>query len=197
MVGLSSVGSPTTLSVPLPRHVRNFPNVPQRSESNLTAKLLALAVTVPIFGAFCTVVQLTLFVVGRTVVLPIIFKIPIVSYLLRPFAAHLLRGYTPILFFTQFPTISRAIFLGITTLASWEVSETLFDHVVSEVNSTASIKRTILTAQVLANHCRIFYSRSLCNPYIWHFFGGYVLQAFRIPRVGELVWGSVSRSCRR
>ena len=80
-------------------------------------------------------------------VLPILFKIPIVCHLLRPFAAHFLKGYTPVLFFTQFPTILRALFLGITTLASWEVSETLFDNSVSEVYSKFSTKRTTLTIQ--------------------------------------------------
>lgn len=120
------------------------PDAPQRSDLNLTSKLLALAVTVPTFGVFCTTVQLALFALGRTVVLPILFKIPIVSHLLRPFAAHLLKGYTPVLFFTQFPTILRALFLGITILASWEVSETLFDHMVSEVRPAPSTERTTL-----------------------------------------------------
>ncbi|KAF9788124.1 nucleoporin protein Ndc1-Nup [Thelephora terrestris] len=109
-----------------------------QSELDLTSKLLALAIAVPIFGVFCTAVQLALFVMGRAVVLPILLKIPLVSHLLRPFAAHFLKGYTPVLFFTQFPTILRALALGITTLASWEVSETLFDNSVSEPISVIS-----------------------------------------------------------
>jgi len=157
----------------------------------LTSKLLALAVTVPIFGVFCTCVQTVLFVVGRTTALPILFKIPVVSHLLRPFAAHFLRGYTPVLFFTQFPTILRAVFLGITTLASWEVSETLFDNSVSEVHFTLSTKGTPLTVQTTANHRGVLYSRTLCYPYFWNFFRGSVLQAFRIPRAGEPFWRSV------
>lgn len=140
---------------------------------------------------FCTSVQIALFAVGRTVVLPILFKIPVVSHLLRPFAAHLLRGYTPLLFFTQFPTILRAFFLGITTLASWEVSETLFDTSVSEVHFKLPATRTTLTVQITANHCSILYGRTLCYPYFWHFFWGRVLQAFRIPRVGAPIWRSV------
>ena len=108
----------------------------------MISKLLALAITVPVFGMFCTAVQLALFVTGRAVVLPILFKIPLVSHLLRPFAAHFLRGYTPVLFFTQFPSILRALALGITTLASWEISETLFDNSVSEVHLHLPPKET-------------------------------------------------------
>jgi len=79
---------------------------------------------------------------GRAMVLPILFRIPVVCHLLRPFAAHFLRGYTPVLFFTQFPTILRAVFLGITTLASWEVSEILFDNSISEVHFTLSTQES-------------------------------------------------------
>ena len=113
----------------------------------MTSKLRALVRTVPVFGAFCTVVQIVLFVVGRAIVLPILLKIPIVSQLLSPFVAHFLKGYTPVLFFTQFSTILRALFLGIMTLASWEVLETLFDNSVSEVNPMSSTERATLTVQ--------------------------------------------------
>ena len=153
----------------------------------MTSKLLALIVTVPLFGVFCTSVQIVLFVVGRVMVLPILFRIPVVCHLLRPFAAHFLKGYTPVLFFTQFPTILRVMFLGITTLASWEVSETLFDNSVSEVHFMLPTKRIILTLQTTANHRGFLYSRTLCYPYFWDIFWGPVLQAFRIPRVGEPV----------
>ena len=111
----------------------------------MATKLLALVVAVPVFGVFCTSVQIVLFAVGRTVVLPILFKIPVVSHLLRPFAGHFLRGFTPVLLFTQLPTITRAFFLGITTLASWEVSETLFDASASEVRFMLHTVRTPLT----------------------------------------------------
>ena len=131
---------------------------------------------------------------GRTVVLPILFKIPIVSHLLKPFTAHFLRGYTPLLFFTQFPAILRAFFLGITTLASWEVAETLFDNSVSEVHFALPAKRTALTVEITADHFSIIYGRTLRYPYFWHFFWGRVLQALRILRVGAPVWGSVFRS---
>lgn len=163
----------------------------------MTSKLLALTVTVPMFGVFCTSVQIVLFVVARAMVLPILFRVPIVCHLLRPFAAHFLKGYTPVLFFTQFPTILRALSLGITTLASWEVSETLFDNSVSEVHFAFPIKRTTLTVQTTASHCSIIYSRTSRHPYFWYFFWRHVLQAFCIPRVGEPFWGAVYWSRRR
>lgn len=163
----------------------------------MTSKLLALVVTVPVFGMFCTSVQIVLFVVGRVVVLPILFKIPVVSHLLRPFTAHFLRGYTPLLLFTQFPTILRAFLLGITTLASWEVSETLFDTLVSEVHFTFPAKLSVLTVQITARHCNTIYSRTLRYAYFRHFFWGRLLQALRVLRVGAPIWGSVFRSHRR
>lgn len=136
-------------NVLLGRSITGWRPTHSRSEPDLTSKLLALIVAVPMFGAFCTAVQLVLFVVGRVVILPILFKVPLVSHILRPFAAHFLRGYTPVLFFTQFPTILRAFALGITTLASWEVSETLFDNSVSEpinvVSSTAEPFVTLIS----------------------------------------------------
>jgi len=138
-----------------------------------------------------------LFAVGRAVVLPILFKIPFVSHLLRPFAGHFLRGYTPVLLFTQIPTITRAFFLGITTLASWEVSETLFDASASEVRFTLPIKTTALTLQTTANQCSVIYGGTLRHPHFRNFFWGCVLQAFRVPRVGTPVRGPLSRSCGR
>jgi len=137
-----------------------------------------------------------LFAVGRAVVLPILFKIPLISHLLRPFAGHFLRGYAPVLLFTQIPTIIRAFFLGITTLASWEVSETLFDASASEVRFPPPTKSTALTVQITANQCSIIHSGTLCHPYFWNFLRGRVLQAFRVPRVGAPIWGPVSW-CRR
>lgn len=123
----------------------------------MSSKLLALTVTVPMFGVFCTSVQIVLFIMGRAIFLPILFKIPVLCHLLRPFAAHFLRGYTPVLFFTQFSTILRALFLGITTLASWEVSETLFDNSVTEVRLILPAKRTTLTVKIIADHCSTVY----------------------------------------
>ena len=163
----------------------------------MPTKLLALVVTVPVFGVFCTTVQIVLFAVGRAVVLPIHFKIPFVSHLLRPFAGHFLRGYTPVLLFTQTSTIVRAFFLGITTLASWEVSEILFDASISEVRFLFPTKRTALTVQITASQCSIINGGTLCHPYFWDFFLGRVLQAFRVPRVGASIWGSVPWNRRR
>lgn len=116
----------------------------------MTSKLLALAAPVPAFGVFCTSVQLALFFVRRAVVLPIFFKIPLVSHLLRPFAANFLEGYTPNLFFTQIPTILRALVLGIIIFASWEVSEALFGDTVSE------------------RSLRVLDGRSLCHSHFRH-----------------------------
>ena len=198
LLGRSVIGwKPTNSVSPLSHRSWCFPNTLKRSESDLSTKLFALVVTVPVFGVFCTSVQLVLFALGRAVVLPILFKIPFISHLLRPFAGHFLRGYTPVLLFTQIPTIVRALFLGITTLASWEVSETLFDASASEACFTFPVKRTALTVQITANQCNAIHGGTLCYPYFRNFFWGRVLQAFRVPRVGTPIRGPLSRSCGR
>ncbi|KAF9261663.1 hypothetical protein L218DRAFT_905074 [Marasmius fiardii PR-910] len=60
--------------------------------------------------------------------LPILYRIPVLPLLLRPFTAHFLRGpWTPLLPLYHYKLLVRAWFLGFTTLANWEFSEALFD----------------------------------------------------------------------
>ncbi|KAK7047372.1 hypothetical protein VNI00_006603 [Paramarasmius palmivorus] len=68
-----------------------------------------------------------LFVICR-VLLPILFKVPILPIFLRPFTAHFLRGtWSLLLPFYHYGLLFRAWFLGFTTIATWEFSEALFD----------------------------------------------------------------------
>lgn len=73
-----------------------------------------------------------IFVLSR-LCLPILFKLPLLPLLLRPFTAHFLRGSWAItLIFKHFPLLIRAWFIAFTTLATWETSEIIFDAFVSQ-----------------------------------------------------------------
>ncbi|RDB16603.1 Nucleoporin NDC1 [Hypsizygus marmoreus] len=60
--------------------------------------------------------------------LPAIYQLPLLHYFLRPFTAHFLRGsWTIFLPFRHLALLSRAWFLGFTTIFTWELSNGLFD----------------------------------------------------------------------
>lgn len=98
------------------------------------AYVLTEILTILIFPAFVTAAHSIHFGFRRTVVLPILFKVPIVSTLLRPVAAHFLRGpWTLTLIVRHASMIRRAYFVSVTTMAIWEFAESIFDVLVSEV----------------------------------------------------------------
>ncbi|KAF9466851.1 nucleoporin protein Ndc1-Nup [Collybia nuda] len=60
--------------------------------------------------------------------LPLVYKLPILPFFLRPFTAHFLRGsWTILLPFQHVSLLMRAWFLGITTMFIWESTNALFD----------------------------------------------------------------------
>lgn len=67
--------------------------------------------------------------------LPPLYKLPLLHVFLRPFTAHFLRGsWTLLLPFRHFTLIIRAWFLSFSTMASWEISELLFDFFIPQVS---------------------------------------------------------------
>ncbi|ESK92447.1 transmembrane protein 48 [Moniliophthora roreri MCA 2997] len=71
--------------------------------------------------------------VALRLVLPILFKVPIVPILLRPFMAHFLRGtWSLLLPFYHYGLLFRAWFMGFTTIAIWEFLESLFDALIPQ-----------------------------------------------------------------
>ncbi|KAG6860815.1 hypothetical protein C0995_007316 [Termitomyces sp. Mi166 len=61
-------------------------------------------------------------------VLPLVYKLPLLHILLRPFTAHFLRGsWTIFLPLRHISLLVRAWFLAFTTLATWEFSNVIFD----------------------------------------------------------------------
>ena len=80
-------------------------------------------------------VHLTIFAVSRSLFLPILFKIPLLNRVLRPFVAHFTRGgWTIGLLFKNIGLIGRAGFCGWAMLSLWEFAERVFDTVVAEVS---------------------------------------------------------------
>ncbi|KAK0186270.1 nucleoporin protein Ndc1-Nup [Armillaria mellea] len=65
--------------------------------------------------------------------LPILYRLPLLHLILRPFTAHFLRGpWTIFLPVQHFALLIRAWFLAFSTLSTWEVAELLFDSFVSQ-----------------------------------------------------------------
>ena len=97
--------------------------------------VLTIAVTVFVFPGLVTAVHSINFGIARTFVLPVLFRIPVVSMLLRPVAAHFLKGsWTLTLLLHHTSIIRRAFYLGRLTMVVWELAEGAFDAIVSEVS---------------------------------------------------------------
>lgn len=86
-----------------------------------------------VFATMAIITAAVLFASAR-ISLPILYKIPLVSLLLRPFTAHFLKGQWSVLLpLTHVPLLVRAWFLAFTTFVNWEIADALFEHVISEV----------------------------------------------------------------
>lgn len=73
---------------------------------------------------------------------PVIYKLPLLPIMLRPFTGHFVRGpFTLMLLFSQFGLLLRAWFLGFTTLFIWEISELLFDVIIPQVCSIDCVSK--------------------------------------------------------
>ena len=68
------------------------------------------------------------------ILLPALYKLPFLPFVLRPFTGHFLRGpWTFSLSLHHFGLLARAWLLGFSTYISWEISECLFEKIVAEV----------------------------------------------------------------
>lgn len=101
----------------------------------MLARVVTVIATSLVFASLSIAGHGLLFVLSRSLALPVIFRVPLVSRLLRPFAAHFLRGsWSLALFARNFGLIFRVWALGFMTIASWEFAESMFDSAVAEVN---------------------------------------------------------------
>ncbi|KZT25546.1 hypothetical protein NEOLEDRAFT_1202644 [Neolentinus lepideus HHB14362 ss-1] len=81
-----------------------------------------------------------LFGVTRILLLPILFHIPVLRLALRPFATHFLRGpWTLSLPLRHLELLFRCFALGLSTVATWEVSESIFEAQISEPITVTSV----------------------------------------------------------
>lgn len=98
------------------------------------ARVVTVGLTALVYTLFVTVAQLSVFALARSVVLPLLFQVPVLNRFLRPFMAHFLRGpWTVTLLTRHWSLVSRAFYLALTTVGIWEFAESAFDGVVAEV----------------------------------------------------------------
>ncbi|KAH8078741.1 nucleoporin protein Ndc1-Nup [Cristinia sonorae] len=97
------------------------------------AKLLTSSITMAILVAISTSVNTVIFGLGRSLVLPILFRLPIIPRFLKPFTAHFLRGPLSFsLLFRNWSLIQSSYNLALFTVLNWEFAEAVFDTYVSE-----------------------------------------------------------------
>ena len=98
------------------------------------ARVVTVALTSIVYTFMVTVAHLAVFAVTRSMVLPLLYQLPLVPMLLRPFTAHFLRGqWTPWLLNRHWSLVSRAFYLALGTVCTWEFAESSFDAIVAEV----------------------------------------------------------------
>ena len=99
--------------------------------------MLAQAITSLIsLSALVTVVTIVHNVIYTgfiTVVLPILFKLPLLHRFLRPFLGHYLRYAWSLRPIVGWSLVVRACTLGSWITLTWELAESIFDHSVAEV----------------------------------------------------------------
>ena len=106
------------------------------AERNSRILIILFAVVVSsIFTTIAISVASGLFALAR-ILLPALYKLPVLPFVLRPFTGHFLRGpWTFSLPLRHFGLLARAWLLGFSTFISWEISECLFEKIVAEVGS--------------------------------------------------------------
>jgi len=106
------------------RWSRQVSNVSLEAIPVLTASSMSIAM----MTVFSTTATVVLFAHLRMIILPIVYRIPIVHGILRPFVAHFLRPkFTVTFLWTHFDVVLRAHFISFTTLLLWEATSVMFD----------------------------------------------------------------------
>ncbi|KAI6041097.1 nucleoporin protein Ndc1-Nup [Pisolithus marmoratus] len=133
------------------RWSRNVPSNPP----NLFVNLPLLLITIALFTLVTLTIYNVVFGLMRVIVLPILLRIPLMRSLLRPFAAHFIRGpWTLVLPLRHLRLESRTFLLGLITLANWEFAETLFNLYIPQpidVSHTTAEPNVTLVSGVTSN----------------------------------------------
>ena len=112
---------------------------------NLFRRVLRISITAFAFTAVTFAVYILAFGLLRAVVLPILFQVPLVSHLLRPFLGHFIRGRWSLVYLWRIRALAwHGFFLGLATIWGWEFAESLFDDKVQEVRDISCETRIFL-----------------------------------------------------
>jgi len=124
--------------------------------ARLLHKVLGIGITTIAFTTVTFVAYMLAFGFMRAVALPILFRIPLVSHLLRPFLAHFTRGRWSLpLLWRNRELAWHSFLLGLTTVGAWEFAENLFDEKVQEVRVLFRTARSFLRTTFIALGCCI------------------------------------------
>ncbi|KAI0746295.1 nucleoporin protein Ndc1-Nup [Daedaleopsis nitida] len=97
------------------------------------ARVVTVVLTALIFTLIITAAHLVVFAISRSILLPFLYRLPLVPALLRPFTAHFLRGqWTFMLLTRHWSLVTRAFYLALSTVAIWEFAESAFDAIAAE-----------------------------------------------------------------
>jgi hypothetical protein len=111
----------------------------------LLHRVLSIGITTIALTTVTFVAYTLAFGLVRAVVLPLLFQIPLVSHLLRPFLGHFIRGRWGLLLLWRNRGLAWHNFLlGLTTIGAWEFAENLFDEKVQEVRVLFHTARSFL-----------------------------------------------------
>ena len=119
-------------------------------------RLFRIGITTGVFTVVTFTAYTIAFGLARSIALPILFQIPLVSRLFRPFLAHFLRErWNPAHLWWNRALIRHAFLLCLTTIGGWEFTESLFDDEVREVSTLLCEARSPLKS-------------GLCSsPWLW------------------------------
>ncbi|KAI0300488.1 nucleoporin protein Ndc1-Nup [Multifurca ochricompacta] len=94
---------------------------------------LGFGITTLAFTTATFAVYILAFGLMRAIALPLLFHVPLVSHLFRPFLSHFLRGrWALVHLFRNRGLVWHTFLLGLTTIGEWEFAESLFDNKVQE-----------------------------------------------------------------
>ena len=127
--------------------------------ARLLHEVLGIGITTFAFTTATFVAYTLAFGLMRAVALPILFQIPLVSRLLRPFLSHFTRGRWSLpLLWRNRELAWHSFLLGLTTISAWEFAENLFDEKVQEVRvlfrtARLFLKTTFIVLGCCISHC--------------------------------------------
>ena len=130
--------------------------------------LAILLLTITLFTLASFAVYNIAFGVARSILLPLLFRVPLVRSLLRPVVGHFIRGpWTLTLPLRHLSLESHAFILGVFTLANWEFAEALFDVYIPQVRCASTMFFLSLSTALARQSC-IQHRRSQRNACLGH-----------------------------